>query len=200
MPRYFLLHKPYDVLSQFTREVPTHRVLGDLYDFPPDVYPVGRLDRDSEGLLVLTDDTRLNALLLHPDRKHARTYWVQVEGNPNEEALNRLRAGVTFRAKKKTIKAARTQVHRLTTEEQGEISARQPPVRYRKSIPDTWLALTLTEGKNRQVRRMCAAVGHPVLRLIRHRIEGVSLADLDGQTVRAVPGDWLFDRLRIAAK
>ena len=200
MPRYFLLHKPYAVLSQFTREVPTHRVLGDLYDFPPGVYSVGRLDRDSEGLLILTDDTRLNALLLHPDRKHARTYWVQVEGDPTENALDRLRAGVTFRAKKKTIKAARTQVQRLTTEEQGSISARQPPVRYRKHVPDTWLALTLTEGKNRQVRRMCAAVGHPVLRLIRQRIEAVSLADLQGETVRAVPADWLFPRLGLSIK
>ncbi|MEO0731729.1 MAG: pseudouridine synthase, partial [Bacteroidota bacterium] len=101
MPDYFLLNKPYGILSQFTREVPTHRVLGDLYDFPPTVYPVGRLDRDSEGLLILTDDKKLNAALLQPERAHPRTYWVRVEGEPNTDALARLTQGVTIRLKKK---------------------------------------------------------------------------------------------------
>lgn len=195
MPQYFLVNKPYDMLSQFTREVPEHRVLGDLYAFPPRVYPVGRLDRDSEGLLLLTDDTRLNAALLHPDRRHPRTYWVQVEGSPTDETLDRLRAGVHFRVKKKELRARPLEARPLTAEEADSVPARNPPVRFRKSIPDTWLALTLTEGKNRQVRRMCAAVGHPVLRLLRHRIEDVSLEDLKGEPVRSVPGPWLRERL-----
>lgn len=191
---YFIITKPYGVLSQFTREAPHHRVLGDLYDFPPRVYPVGRLDRDSEGLLILTDDGSLNAALLHPRRQHARTYYVRVEGQPEATALDRLRAGVTIRAKGKTHRCAPVVAATLPTSVINHIPKRDPPVRYRKTVPDTWLALTLTEGKNRQVRRMCAAVGHPVLRLIRHGIEDLTLDDVGG-TVRQVEGEWLKEKL-----
>lgn len=142
------------MLSQFTREVPEHRVLGDLYDFPHDVYPVGRLDRDSEGLLLLTNDPSVNEALLHPSRKHPRTYWVQVEGAPGEQAFSALRRGVDIRIKGKTHRCAPVVPRLLTDEECRAIADRNPPVRYRKTVPDTWIALQLTEGKNRQVRRM----------------------------------------------
>ncbi|MEM6769392.1 MAG: pseudouridine synthase, partial [Bacteroidota bacterium] len=178
MAQYFLINKPYGYLSQFTREAPNHKVLGDLHPFPKQVYPVGRLDRDSEGLLILTDDKQLNAALLSPARQHPRTYWVQVEGTPTPEALNQLRTGVTIRIKKKEHHCAPVVVREIPTTETTPIPPRIPPVRYRATVPDTWLELQLTEGKNRQVRRMCAAVGLPVLRLIRVAIEDVRLQEL----------------------
>lgn len=185
------------MLSQFTREAPQHRVLGDLFDFPPTVYPVGRLDRDSEGLLLLTDDKRLNAALLDPARQHPRTYWAQVEGTPSAAALAQLRAGVAIRVNKKVHHCAPVVADLLAPEAAAAIPARTPPVRYRATIPDAWLSLQLTEGKNRQVRRMCARVNLPVLRLIRTAIEAVSLADLEGEAVREVSGSWLLPRLRL---
>lgn len=197
MPRYFLINKPFGYLSQFTREEPHHKVLGDLHDFPSQVYPVGRLDRDSEGLLILTDDKRLNAALLSPARKHPRTYWVRVEGSPTKEALDKLRNGVTIRIKKKEHQCAPVAVRVLPKEETIDIAPRNPPVRYRETVPDAWLELRLTEGKNRQVRRMCAAVGLPVLRLIRVAIEEVTLADLAGNPANEVSADWLLPKLRL---
>lgn len=170
---YFLLYKPYGVLSQFTREEPHHRTLADLYDWPPDVYPVGRLDRDSEGLLLLTDDKSLTHRLLDPAFAHPRTYWVQVEGIPGAEALQALRTGVDIRIRKKTHRTRPAEVRLL--EAPPPLPERDPPVRFRKTVPDSWLELTLTEGKNRQVRRMCAAVGYPVLRLVRVGIAGLRL-------------------------
>ncbi len=195
MPRYFIINKPYDMLSQFTREVPNHRVLGDLHPFPQDVYPVGRLDRDSEGLLILTDDTRLNAALLHPSHQHPRTYWIQVEGTPTGKALLQLETGVTLRIKSKVHRSAPLSARELTTAEVRTLPPRTPPVRFRKTVPDAWLSLTLTEGKNRQVRRMCAAVGLPVLRLVRVAICDLTLQDLQGQPVREVQRDWLLPKI-----
>ena len=183
------------MLSQFTREVPTHRVLGDLGDFPRDVYPVGRLDRDSEGLLVLTNDRRLNDALLNPRHAHPRTYWARVEGTPGPAALDRLRGGVVIRAKGKTHRCAPVGAEVLPPAATRSLPPRVPPVRYRKSVPDAWLSLTLTEGKNRQVRRMCAAVDLPVLRLIRTAIVNLSLADLDGQAVREFSRTELLQKL-----
>lgn len=170
---YFLLYKPYGVLSQFTREEPHHRTLADLHDWPPGVYPVGRLDRDSEGLLLLTNDKSLTHRLLDPAFAHPRTYWVQVEGVPDTEALDALRTGVDIRIRKKTHRTRPAEVSLL--EEPPPLPERDPPVRFRKTVPDRWLELTLTEGRNRQVRRMCAAVGYPVLRLVRVRIAGLAL-------------------------
>jgi 23S rRNA pseudouridine2457 synthase len=191
--RYFLIDKPYGTLSQFTRELPEHRTLADLYDFPANVYPVGRLDRDSEGLLLLTDDKALNHKLLNPAFAHRRTYWVQVEGVPDKLALAELAAGPPIRIKGKYHESLPLVVEAIAP----AIAPRNPPVRKRKTVADSWLALTLTEGKNRQVRRMCAAVGHPVLRLVRYAIEEVTLDDLSGETVREVKKDWLQKRLRI---
>lgn len=173
--QYFLLHKPYGTLSQFTREEPHHKVLGDHFDFPTDIYPVGRLDRDSEGLLILTDDKRLNERLLHPRHQHQRMYWAQVEGLIDEAALQQLRKGVRYTLKKKTFHTLPAQAEVIVPS--PKLAERDPPIRVRKNIPDSWLALSLMEGKNRQVRKMCAAVGYPVLRLIRSRIESLELSE-----------------------
>ena len=191
--RYFLVNKPYGVLSQFTREAAHHRTLADLYDFPKHVYPVGRLDRDSEGLLLVTDDKSLNHRLLNPVNGHRRTYWVRVEGAIASPALTALRRGPTINLKGKRHESRPVGVDFIAPAP----PPRNPPVRVRKTVPDTWLALTLTEGKNRQVRRMCAAVGHPVLRLIRYAIEDLTLADMSEEAVREVTKKWLYPRLHI---
>jgi 23S rRNA pseudouridine2457 synthase len=184
MPRFFLLYKPYGVLSQFTKEAPGHRTLTDLYDFPPGIYPVGRLDKDSEGLLILTDDNELKHRLLTPKYGHKRAYFVQVEGIPEEEPLERLRRGVVIRIEKKDYKTLPAEVRLLP--HPPDLPDRAPPVRYRKTVPDSWLEIELTEGKNRQVRRMCAEVGFPVLRLVRVRIGGLSLGNLRAGEVKEI--------------
>ena len=174
-------YKPYDVLSQFTREVERHRTLAD-YGFAPGVYGIGRLDRDSEGLLLLSDEGVWTDRLLNPKREHPRTYWAQVEGVMTGEAVKALREGVRM----KEYRARPCGVRILDKEDPGVVlPPRVPPVRYRASIPTTWVALTLTEGKNRQVRRMTAAVGHPTLRLVRVAIGGLGLRELG-----LVPGEW----------
>jgi len=193
--RYFLVYKPFGVLSQFTKEAPGHRTLGELYDFPPAVYPVGRLDRDSEGLLILTDDGRLNHRLLDPSFGHPRTYLVQVEGAPDEAALEGLRHGLPIRIRKKVIHTRPARVALLPTP--PPVPERTPPVRFRKTVPDRWLEITLTEGKNRQVRRMCAAAGYPVLRLIRSNIAGMGLPDWQPGAVREIAGKELYRRLSL---
>lgn len=181
MTRVILFNKPFGVLSQFTDEGTGHPTLADHLAIPG-VYPAGRLDRDSEGLLVLTDDGKLQARIAHPKNKQPKTYWAQVEGLPSQEALDRLRAGVTL----KDGKTRPAKVHRM--EEPENLWPRTPPVRFRKSVPDCWIALTITEGRNRQVRRMTAAIGHPTLRLIRHAVGDWTLDGL-------APGDWreVFD-------
>lgn len=171
-----IFHKPYDCLSQWTREVPSHTTIADyITDVPSDVYPVGRLDRDSEGLLLLTNDTRANKRLLSPTRHVDKEYWVQVEGIPSDEAINQLQGGVSIKAKGKIHNTMPCQVIRL---DDPQVADRDPPIRQRKHIPTTWLSITLREGKNRQVRKMLASVGHPVLRLIRVRIGSYHLGDL----------------------
>ena len=195
MLRYFVLHKPYDVLSQFTKEIPSHKTLKDCFDFPSDVYPVGRLDRDSEGLLILTNDNHLKHRLLEPRFKHKRTYWVQVEGVPTTKALQELAQGVRIRFKKKTYTSLPAKV--ILLEEGPNIGVRIPPIRVRQKIPTAWLELTLTEGKNRQVRRMCAAVGFPVLRLVRSQLEDLSLQNLPSGEVLAINKEKIYDLLKI---
>ena len=171
------LHKPYGVLSQFTPE-PGSR-WGTLADFglPPGVYALGRLDADSEGLLLLSDEPGLNSRLLDPEHAHPREYWAQVERLPAEADLARLARGID-------LGDYRTQPCRVTRLEPAPaVSPRDPPIRARKSVPDCWLSLELTEGKNRQVRRMTAAIGHPTLRLLRVRIGAYELG-------RLAPGKW----------
>jgi 23S rRNA pseudouridine2457 synthase len=172
-------NKPYGVLSQFTPEGPGNRTLAD-FGFPSGVYPIGRLDADSEGLLLLSDESALNERLLHPRQGHCRTYWTQVERIPNAVALAELQSGVS-------IQGYRTLPCRAwILEPPPEIPARVPPVRFRKTVPDCWLAMELIEGKNRQVRRMTAAIGHPTLRLIRRQIGAFTLAGLPAGTWQAL--------------
>ncbi len=170
------LHKPFDVLSQFTRELPQHRTLADL-DMPAAVYPIGRLDRDSEGLLLLSDEAHWTDRLLNPRRGHPRTYHAQVEGELSDAALASLRRGVCLK-EFTTLPCKATKVDPM-------YPPRDPPIRYRKAIPTSWLELTLTEGKNRQVRRMTAAVGFPTLRLIRVAMGGLKMSALG-----LAPGEW----------
>lgn len=164
-------HKPWGVLSQFTPEEGSKYDTLASFGFPPDVYPVGRLDADSEGLLILARERGFASSLLDPEAGHRREYWVQVERVPDDDALARLREGVD-------IKGGRTRPARVWRMDEPDLPPRDPPVRFRKSVPTAWLALELVEGKNRQVRRMTAAVGFPTLRLVRARIGEVVLADL----------------------
>lgn len=172
-------HKPFGVLSRFTPDGSPNRTLAD-FGFPKKVYPLGRLDADSEGLLLLSDEPGLNTRLLDPQESHPRTYWAQVERIPSDEALQKLSRGVTV--------AGRTTLpcRAWRLDPQPTLAPRDPPIRYRKNVPDCWIGLELTEGKNRQVRRMTAAIGHPTLRLIRIRISGLELADLSSGVWREI--------------
>ncbi len=166
-------NKPFGVLCQFSGEGST---LADYIDVP-DVYPAGRLDKDSEGLLLLTDDGALQARISSPKFRKPKRYWVLVEREPAEDALEQLRTGVDL----KDGRTRRARVRRI--DEPGGLWPRNPPVRYRKNVVDVWLELTISEGRNRQVRRMTAAIGHPTLRLVRARIGDWDLQGL-------APGEW----------
>jgi 23S rRNA pseudouridine2457 synthase len=181
MARTLLFHKPFDVLSQFTdtRSPSPRRTLSDFIDVP-DVYPAGRLDRDSEGLMVLTDDGQLQAKISNPRHKLRKVYYAQVEGAPHDADLAPLRHGVT-------LKDGPTRPAQVVIETPPQLWDRDPPVRYRKSVPDTWIKLTISEGRNRQVRRMTAHIGFPTLRLIRWRIGDWSLDGLAVGTWRDTP-------------
>lgn len=177
MSRLILFNKPYGVLCQYSPEpgAPGRPTLAD-YIKVPGVYPAGRLDLDSEGLLLLTDDGRLQARIADPRHKLPKTYLAQVEGEPDEVDLAALRRGVE-------LKDGMTRPAEAQRIADPQLWPRDPPVRFRKSVPDCWISLTLREGRNRQVRRMTAAVGHPTLRLVRWRIGEWSL---DG----VAPGEW----------
>ncbi|MGJ3238331.1 MAG: pseudouridine synthase [Anaerolineae bacterium] len=173
--------KPYQVMTQFTSDDQNRETLADYIDVP-DVYPAGRLDYDSEGLMILTDDGKLNHMLTHPKYGHPRTYWSQVENIPDEDALNQLRRGSI------AIKNYKTRPAQAELIDPPDLPERHPPIRYRANIPDCWLELTLTEGKKRQVRRMTAAVGHPTLRLVRAVIGPITLDGLQvGQWQELTP-------------
>lgn len=177
MARVILFNKPFGVLTQFTdTKNPTPRATLSDFGLPPRVYPAGRLDRDSEGLLVLTDDGRLQARISQPQSKQPKTYRVQVEGAPTEDDLAPLRRGVT-------LKDGPTRPAQARLIAPPDLWPRDPPVRFRKSVPDSWLELTLTEGRNRQVRRMTAHIGFPTLRLVRWQVGDWTLDDLP-------PGTW----------
>jgi 23S rRNA pseudouridine2457 synthase len=178
MPRrkfiYYKIYKPYGMLSQFS-DSKRRETLKNLYNFPENVYPVGRLDSDSEGLLLLTDDKSLTAFLLNPANNHKREYLVQVEGLPKEEELEPIRMGIIIQGIK--TKPANAEIIPAPL-----LPARIPSVRFRKNVPESWLRIILKEGKNRQVRKMTAAIGFPTLRLVRVRIENISLDKMN-------PGD-----------
>ncbi len=197
-------HKPFGVISQFTSDGSVNRTLAE-FGFPKNVYSIGRLDADSEGLLLLSDEPEWNERLLHPHHAHEREYWAQVERIPTPEALKKLERGVSIQGRKTLpcrawllepqpeISVVAADVSRLhnSSSRSGLTSAatvinippRDPPIRFRKNVPTCWLGLELIEGKNRQVRRMTAAIGHPTLRLLRVRIGNFWLADLP-------PGRW----------
>lgn len=177
MTRLIALNKPFGVVSQFSggKGDGARDTLAHLLSVPG-VYPAGRLDKDSEGLLLLTDDGRLQARIAEPQHKLPKTYWAQVEGVPDAAALEMLRRGVV-------LKDGVTRPARVETLDPPTVWPRDPPIRVRQSVPDSWIALTLTEGRNRQVRRMTAAVGHPTLRLIRWQIGPWTLDGL-------APGAW----------
>lgn len=169
------LHKPYGTLSRFTPDGSKWQTLAAL-GLPKDVWPIGRLDADSEGLLLLSSDKSLVDCLLSPRQKAPKTYWVQVERIPDDDALKALAAGVI-------IDGQRTLPAVVAPMDIPDLPARDPPVRFRKSVPDCWISLQIVEGRNRQVRRMTAAVGHPTLRLVRHAVGAIVLGDL-------APGAW----------
>lgn len=183
MPRVILFNKPFDVLSQFTdtRSPTPRRTLSNFIDIPK-VYPAGRLDRDSEGLLVLTDDGPLQAKISDPRNKMSKTYLAQVEGAPTDADLQALRDGVT-------LKDGLTRPAKAQLIDPPELWIRTPPVRHRKSVPDHWIELTISEGRNRQVRRMTAHIGFPTLRLVRWRVGEWTIADIpSGRWKDAVSG------------
>lgn len=174
--KYIAFNKPYGVLCQFTGEA-NDKLLSH-YKLPPEVYAAGRLDKDSEGLLLLTNDGVFNQKITNPKFIKEKTYWVQVENIPTEESLNQLRAGVK-------IKDYQTKPCKVKIISAPNIPDRDPPIRVRKNIPTCWLEIKITEGKNRQVRRMTAKIGHPTLRLIRSSIGKLLLGNL-------LPGSWQF--------
>jgi 23S rRNA pseudouridine2457 synthase len=180
MHRYFAVYKPFGMLSQFSPEG-DRQTLAALGDFEKDVYPVGRLDADSEGLLILTNDKRLNAALLDPTERHFRTYYVQVEGEIDHDAIEKLERGVEIKIKGKSHFTAGAEALKMVD---PTLPLRDPPIRFRKNVPTSWLELRITEGKNRQVRRMTATVGFPTLRLVRWAIEDLTLASFEVGEVR----------------
>lgn len=186
---YFALFKPYDMLSQFSGE-PSDRLLGELYNFPKDVYPIGRLDKDSEGLLLLTNDNRFKTALLSPTSKISKTYLVQVDGEITQDAIDKLSEGIItikHKGKEHQVLPAKCQV----VPQPVGLPNRSVPIRYRKNIPTSWIELTITEGKNRQVRKMTAAAGFPTLRLIRIGIGAYRITHFTLENV------WTFDPKQI---
>jgi 23S rRNA pseudouridine2457 synthase len=195
--QYYIIHKPFQVLSQFTAEG-EKKCLKDFFDVPIDVYPVGRLDYDSEGLLILTNDKKLNQVLLNPSQSHEREYWVQVEGMITDEAIRKLCEGVVI-----TIDGKKYQTQKCFAKiflSPPKVKERNPPIRVRKTIPDSWVQIILTEGKNRQVRKMTAAVGFPTLRLIRYRMEKITIESLDSGEMRIITQSELYNLLKIKNK
>lgn len=189
--KYYIVHKPFQTLSQFSPEE-GKKTLKDYFDVPSDVYPVGRLDYDSEGLLLLTNDKYLNHRLLNPKFKHTRIYWVQVEGEITQDAIQHLNTGVEISLKSgkyKTLPALCTILDHVN------IYERNPPIRFRKEQPTSWISLQLIEGKNRQVRKMTASVGFPTLRLIRFSMEKLRLDGLNSGEMKEISRDFTYKML-----
>jgi len=192
MHHYFIIYKPYLVQSQFS-PVDVKKTLADFFDVPKDVYPVGRLDHDSEGLLILTNDKQLNHRLLHPSFQHEREYWVQVDGAITGVAIQQLQNGVTISIDGKKHQTLPCKVS--VFENEPSVPVRNPPIRFRKEIPAPWIRMVLKEGKNRQVRRMTAQVGFPTVRLIRYRIENITIDGLQPGDLVSMTRKQLYQQL-----
>lgn len=192
MHKYYLIYKPYGVLNQFRDELgrPT---LASLYAFPKDVYAVGRLDIDSEGLLLLTNDKSINHKLLHPKFKHKKTYWVQVEGSITDEAIKKLEKGLAIKIEGKVYHTLPAEASIFDTP--PSLPDRDPPIRFRKNIPTSWISLSIVEGKKHQVRKMTAAVGFPTLRLVRYQIQGLDLSGMEVGEVKEISEQEVYQRL-----
>ena len=190
--RYYIIYKPFGILSQFSDEG-KRQGLGAIFNLPKDVYPVGRLDAESEGLLILTNDKSLNNRLLNPNNRHNRTYWIQVEGVPTPADLRAFETPMKLNYKGKihtTLPAKASFLEWTPT-----LPERDPPVRFRANIPTTWISLTLHEGKNRQVRKMTAQVGFPTLRLVRWAIEGLTIEGFSSGEMRSMDKETLENLL-----
>ncbi|MCW3462477.1 pseudouridine synthase [Chitinophaga nivalis] len=192
--KYYIIYKPYEVLTRFTPEG-NKSCLADFFKVPSDVYPVGRLDYDSEGLLILTNDKALNQLLLQPRHAHEREYWVQVDGAVTPAAVAQLQQGVQITVDGKAYQTRRCQATIFPAE--PELPPRHPPIRFRKSIPAPWISIVLQEGKNRQVRKMTAAVGFPTLRLVRYRMEELTLAGMQPGEMQELSRETLYKKLKL---
>jgi len=193
MFRYFIVYKPYKTLSQFSSIHLNKKTLSDYFTVPNNIYPVGRLDEDSEGLLILTNDKKLNNLLLYPAHEHEREYWVQLDGEITNEAVMQMQQGLQLTIKSQLHQTKASVVNVLN--EAPDVAERIPPVRYRANIPTSWIKIILREGKNRQVRKMTAAVGFPTLRLIRYRIEGIELKDMQPGTIIELSHKSIYKKL-----
>lgn len=179
---YYILNKPYDVLSQFTDKL-KRKTLAGFYDFPKDVYPVGRLDMDSEGLLLLSNDKEMVDFLLNPVNRHEKEYYAQVEGTPDEVSLKQIEEGVLIEGKK-TLPAKAAII------DEPDFPRRKPPIFPRKNKPVCWISVVVTEGRYRQIRKMTASVGYPTLRLVRVRIKNIELGNLKpGEVRKLTPGE-----------
>jgi len=193
--KYYIIYKPYEVLTRFTPEG-NKACLADYFKVPSDVYPVGRLDYDSEGLLILTNDKTLNQQLLLPKHAHEREYWVQVDGAVTAEAVQQLEAGVQINVDGQLYRTKRCRAEMFTAE--PLLPPRNPPIRFRKSIPAPWIKMVLQEGKNRQVRRMTAAVGFPTLRLVRYRMEDITIAGMQSGEMQELSREEIYSRLKLS--
>jgi 23S rRNA pseudouridine2457 synthase len=192
---YYILYKPFNVLNQFSKEHVDHVTLADYIQVPKDVYPIGRLDKDSEGLLILSNDKLLNHLLLSPSLGHKRTYIVQLDGDVTDTAIIKAAQGVEIKVESGIYRTKPCDVKKLPKE--PLLPERNPPIRFRKEIPTSWALITLTEGKNRQVRKVFAAVGFPVLRLVRVQIEDLKIGKLLPGESKSIPGAEMYKLLNI---
>ena len=189
---YYIVYKPFQVLSQFTSQ-DGKRSLKDFFKVPPDIYPLGRLDYDSEGLLILSNDPQLNHRLLNPLFAHEREYLVQVDGDIDQPAINKLQSGVSINVDGERYKTKPCIARKIITP--ATLPERNPPVRFRKNIPTSWISLVLQEGKNRQVRKLTAAVGFPTLRLVRYRIAEITIDKLLPGEMIAIDRERMFQNL-----
>jgi 23S rRNA pseudouridine2457 synthase len=203
MLRYFIANKPFNTICQFTPDVEGQKTLADLdFDLPKDVYAIGRLDMDSEGLLLLSNDRSLNHKLLNPQFAHDRTYLSLIENVPNEDSLNRFRAGLSIKVEKKnydTLPAQCRQIEDPSVYFDGNpVWERVPKPKSSANQPMSWLEVCLTEGKNRQVRKMCAAIGHPCLRLIRVKIKDLELGNLQPNVVLELERSFVYEKIGLS--